>query len=178
MSEAGEAGRLVARHQPWARSFRLSLWAAATLAMATLCYLGLVLASLPITVTGGLLAVGAGWGLVSCIRRFRLDEDVVTIDEAGYRDSRIGSVIPWADIISIHPHQPGTQVSLFIEADDMGRFVSAPRSRRRRLFSQHPETGRPVLVSRLSGLSESPAAVIAAAEKHLERGRGARAAAA
>lgn len=163
MGEASAAPQpLQAYYQPWHRSSWLAVWGMGTIVFAVVFYSGLVAASLPLTVTGALIALGFFIGFVICYRTVRIDDPVVEVTEAGYHDRRIGRTIPWAEIKGLTRHQPGTQVHLFIEADQPERFV-APRTGVDR-FKARRRKDYPVLGSNLAGLSRSGDDIVRAAE--------------
>lgn len=163
---------VTAHYQPWHRTYRLAFWGLGTVVFAVVFYLGLVLASLPLTVFGGLVAVGYFIMLVRCYRRLRIDEPVVTVSEAGYHDARLGPPIPWTEVKALTRHQPGTQVHLFIDAEKPERFI-ARRPGLARLAKRRVANGLPLLGSNLAGLDMPGDRIVQAAQAWHEQARSA-----
>lgn len=155
--------RIEARLMPWAAGLGVVSWAFALLVGLVVFYFGLVMGSivpwlaLPITVLGILAALFCGWRLWCAMGVRKADAPVLTIGPEGFHDTRIGQLIPWREIESLTPDQPGTRTFLRIAAREPRRFVG----RRVRL----PRDG--VLVSSLSELDVAPDALIVAARAHL-----------
>ncbi len=148
---------------PWAASFPVVSWTIAVFVGLAVFYLGLVMGgivpwlALPLTIGGGLFAAFAAWRVLRAWRKRRADAPVVVIGPAGFYDSRIGPAIPWREIDALSVDQPGTRTFLRIAARDPARFA-----RRRRVKRRAAREG--VLISCLSELDRTPAALIAAAE--------------
>ena len=161
---------VTAHYQSWHRTYRLAFWGLGTVVFAVVFYLGLVLASLPLTVFGALVSLGYFIMLVRCYRKLRTDEPVVTVSEAGYHDARLGPPIPWSEVKTLTRHQPGTQVVLFIDADQPERFI-APRAGLARLAKRKPANGFPLLGSNLAGLDMPGDRIVQAAQAWHEQAR-------
>ena len=155
---------IAARYQPWVRHWWLAVWSFAVLTMGVFFYFGLVMASVLLTGTGLLLTLFCLLVLFLVWRRLRTDEDVVIVDQAGYRDIRIGRLVPWSEIVQLVRHQPGTSVILFIETRQPERFLK-PRYRFWNGAARLDRTlGFPALASSLAGLDRSADDIVSAAE--------------
>lgn len=151
--------KIEARLMPWAAGLGVVSWGVALLVSLVIFYFGLVMGSivpwlaLPITVLGILAALFSVWRLWRAMRVRKADAPVLVIGPEGYHDSRIGRLIPWSEIESLTPDQPGTRIFLRIAVRDPRRYLR----RRVRL----PRDG--VLVSSLSELDVRPDELVAAA---------------
>lgn len=163
---------IAAQYQPWVRSWWLAVWALCAVLMGVVFYLGLVLGSVFLTFWGAALALAAVAILVTVWRRLRTDINMITVDADGYHDIRIGRPIPWAEIVRLVRHQPGTRVDLFIEAKEPERFVQ----RRHRFYKGaariDPTLGFPGLASGLSGLTADAEDIVAAADSWHAKAQG------
>lgn len=155
---------LTAQYQPWVRSWWLAVWAFAVLLMAVAFYFGLVMGSIVITSLGLMAMAGCAVVLFLVWRDLKTDRDVIRIGPDGYYDARIGELIPWGEISRLVRHQPGTQVTLFIEARAPDRFVKRRYPLYKGAARLDGRLGFPGLASTLSGLDGDAAALIAAAE--------------
>lgn len=170
MSEASRAERadganapaaVAVRMVPWVATITVVSWIVAAVVGLVIFYFGLVMGSmvpwlaLPLTVAGLLIAAFCLWHTWRAMRVRGLDEPVLQISPEGYHDARLGKPIPWSEIVSLTPDQPGTRTFLKIVARDPARYV-----RRKRLAR------RAALISSLAELDEDPGVIIAAAEAH------------
>jgi len=161
-AEASNApAEMSVRILPWVATIGVVWWTAAFTGGLVIFYFGLVMGSivpwlaLPLTVGGVLAALYGASRVWRAMRVRKADAPVLTIDARGYHDVRLGAAIPWSEIVSLTPEQPGTRIFLKIVARDPARFV-----KRKRLARAE------ALVSSLSELDEEPATLIAAAEAH------------
>lgn len=158
--------RLEARLMPWAATMRAVWWAVGLAVSLTVFYFGLVMGSfvpwlaLPITVSGVLAALYCVWRLWRALRARKLDAPVIVIGPDGFLDRRFGRVVPWREVSRLEVDQPGTRTFLRVTAADPARYVARGRMLRRRVAREG------VLVSCLSEMDVSPAALVAAAEAH------------
>ncbi len=155
---------LAARYQPWVRSWWLAVWAFAALTMGVLFYFGLVMASVLLTGAGLLATAFCLVVLFLVWRRLRTDEDVVVVDQNGYRDIRIGRLVPWSEIVRLVRHQPGTSVILFIETRQPERFLKQRYRFWKGAARLDRTPGFPALASSLAGLDTGADEIVAAAE--------------
>ena len=155
-----------ARLMPWAATMRAVWWAVGLAVSLTFFYFGLVMGSfvpwlaLPITVIGVLAALYCAWRLWRAMQARKLDAPVIVIGPEGFLDRRFGRAVPWQDVAGLEVDQPGTRTFLRVTAADPARFVARGRMLRRRVARQG------ALVSCLSEMDVSPAALVAAAEAH------------
>lgn len=163
---------IAARHLPFVRTLWVGLWLIAVGGFLSLFYLGLVLASAPITILGFALAFGSAYYLVQSWNEFRTIEEVVTVSAAGYHDIRLGPPIPWSEIKALTRHAPGTRVFLFIEAERPERFLDRRGRLRRAADAANRRRGFPPLTSDLSGLNRPGDEIVRAAQAFLDRARG------
>jgi hypothetical protein len=161
MEGANAPPAIAARMVPWAATISVVSWIAATVVGLVIFYFGLVMGSivpwlaLPLTIGGLIVAAFCLWQTWRAMRARKADAPVLQIGPDGYHDARLGRAIPWSEIVSLTPDQPGTRTYLKIVARDPARFVKRKRLAR-----------RPALVSSLSELDEDPAVLIASAEAH------------
>lgn len=155
---------IAARHQPFVRTMFVGFWLIAVGGFLALFYLGLVLASAPLTILGFLAAFAALYYLVQTWIELRGNEDIVCVTPEGYRDARLGALIPWAEMKALTRHAPGTRVYLFIDADRPERFMAQRGRLRRAAEAANRRRGFPLLTSDLSGLDQPGDRLVTAAE--------------
>ena len=163
---------LTAQYQPWVRSWWLAVWAFAVLLMAVAFYFGLVMGSIVITSLGLMAVAGCAVVLFLVWRDLKTDSDIIRIGPEGYYDARIGAAVPWDDIVRLVRHQPGTQVTLYLEAQQPERFIKRRYPLYKGAARLDPTPGFPGLGSTLSGLTGDAAALIAAAEAWHAKAKG------
>lgn len=155
----------------YAGTMRIATWFFAVVAGVTLFYFGLVMGTfvpwlaLPLTVSGIIAALYSAWVLRKVWRDVKADAPVITVNAQGYRDSRLGEMIPWREVKTLTRDQPGTQILLRIEAVRAERFL---KPRYKFPFGSKPAKPVPpgvVVVSNLSGLDRSGDDVVSAAER-------------
>lgn len=145
---------------PWATTLRIASWTFALLVGLTILYFGMVMGgivpwlALPLTISGGLVALYCLWRLWKAVRARKIDAAVLTIGPEGFRDTRLSDqLIPWCDIASVASEHPGTRVFLRLA-------LREPQRHPKRLARAG------ALVSSLSELSVPAEAIIAAALAH------------
>ncbi len=174
ISQAGGAGfappeRVEARLMPWAAGMAVVGWAIALMVGLTIFYFGRVMGSfvpglaVPLTVSGAALSAWCAWHVWRCWRIRQADRPTVIVSPAGFEDTRIGRLIPWAEIERLTSDQPGTRSYLRLYVREPKRFLH----RRTPLWRGAARVAADgALVSSLSELEATPQAIIAAAEAY------------